>query len=248
MQEVMILAKKKKRLKWDRVFLAIVIVIAFVFGIYKSCTFIVDKVVSIFEKEKDIEKKEEKVYIATVVIDPGHGGWDAGANKNKLYEKDITLKTAQYIQKELDKKNIKAVLTRTKDEALADNKNDDLLKRAQASQKNNAKYFVSIHVNDYENSTDITGFEVFNKDSNSESLAKMISTQMEELNLTENRGIQDGSKLIVLKKNTVPSVLIEMGYINSSDRNYLSDDSQLNRIAQAIAQGIYNEVEKSYKE
>lgn len=242
------MAKKKKRLKWDRVFLAIVIVIAFVFGIYKSCTFIVDKVVSIFEKEKDIEKKEEKVYIATVVIDPGHGGWDAGANKNKLYEKDITLKTAQYIQKELDKKNIKAVLTRTKDEALADNKNDDLLKRAQASQKNNAKYFVSIHVNDYENSTDITGFEVFNKDSNSESLAKMISTQMEELNLTENRGIQDGSKLIVLKKNTVPSVLIEMGYINSSDRNYLSDDSQLNRIAQAIAQGIYNEVEKSYKE
>lgn len=248
MQEVMILAKKKKRLKWDRVFLAIVIVIAFVFGIYKSCTFIVDKVGSIFEKEKDIEKKEEKVYIATVVIDPGHGGWDAGANKNELYEKDITLKTAQYIQQELDKKNIKAVLTRTKDEALADNKNDDLLKRAQASQKNNAKYFVSIHVNDYENSTDITGFEVFNKDSNSESLAKMISTQMEELNLTENRGIQDGSKLIVLKKNTVPSVLIEMGYINSSDRNYLSDDSQLNCIAQAIAQGIYNEVEKSYKE
>lgn len=242
------MAKKKKRLKWDRVFLAIVIVIAFVFGIYKSCTFIVDKVGSIFEKEKDIEKKEEKVYIATVVIDPGHGGWDAGANKNKLYEKDITLKTAQYIQKELDKKNIKAVLTRTKDEALADNKNDDLLKRTQVSQKNNAKYFVSIHVNDYENSTDITGFEVFNKDSNSESLAKMISTQMEELNLTENRGIQDGSKLIVLKKNTVPSVLIEMGYINSSDRNYLSDDSQLNRIAQAIAQGIYNEVEKSYKE
>lgn len=242
------MAKKKKRLKWDRVFLAIVIVIAFVFGIYKSCTFIVDKVVSIFEKEKDIEKKEEKVYIATVVIDPGHGGWDAGANKNEFYEKDITLKTAQYIQQELDKKNIKAVLTRTKDEALADNKNDDLLKRAQASQKNNAKYFVSIHVNDYENSTDITGFEVFNKDSNSESLAKMISTQMEELNLTENRGIQDGSKLIVLKKNTVPSVLIEMGYINSSDRNYLSDDSQLNRIAQAIAQGIYNEVEKSYKE
>lgn len=242
------MAKKKKRLKWDRVFLALVIVIAFVFGIYKSCTFIVDKVVSIFNKEEVVEKKEEKVYIATVVIDPGHGGWDAGANKNKLYEKDITLKTAQYIQKELDKKNIKAVLTRTKDEALADNKNDDLLKRAKASQKNNAKYFVSIHVNDYENSTDITGFEVFNKDSNSESLAKMISTQMEELNLTENRGIQDGSKLIVLKKNTVPSVLIEMGYINSSDRNYLSDDSQLNRIAQAIAQGIYNEVEKSYKE
>ena len=69
--------------------------------------FAVDQVSGFFAKEKPVQvEQKEKEYIATVVIDPGHGGYDAGANTKNLFEKDITLTTAKAVGKYLENQNI----------------------------------------------------------------------------------------------------------------------------------------------
>lgn len=193
-------------------------------------------------KNEDIIEDDTQEYIATIVIDPGHGSIDGGAVNGDLYEKDLTLKVSKYIQEELESKNIKAILTRDSDERLKKDRKEDLSARAKMSAQVNADYFVSIHVNSFENSHDISGFEVYYRNEESQSLANMIALQLEKLNLSQNRGVLDGSTLIVLKENTVPSTLIELGYINGPDYNYLKDDQKLQQLAKAIATGIENNV------
>lgn len=79
----------------------------------------------------------------TVVIDAGHGGKDVGAIDNNIREKDINLAVALRLEKILKKrdKNIKVVLTRSKDEYLT------LQKRADIANNAKADLFISIHTN-----------------------------------------------------------------------------------------------------
>lgn len=236
-----IMAKKKKKLKLrvDRVMIAAVAVLVIMFGLYKGVTYVGGVVFSFLSSpQSTVEAKVGKKYLATVVLDPGHGGLDAGANSGKLYEKNISLTTAKAIGEALEKENIKAVYTRTTDEALHEDKTTDLNMRAQMSQKNNALYFVSIHVNDYDKSNDVTGFEVYTKNKESETLATTISQQIEKLSYSKNRGLQDGSSLLVLKNNSVPSVLVELGYIHGPDFQYLNDNTKLEQLGKAISKGI----------
>jgi N-acetylmuramoyl-L-alanine amidase len=244
--EIMAKKKKKKKLRVDRVAFVAIIGIALLFGIYKGASFIGEHIVSLFlsYSHPTVEAKVEKNYRATVVLDPGHGGIDAGANAGKLHEKNISLTTAKAIGEALEKENIKAVYTRTSDEALHEDKVTDLNMRAQMSQTHNAKYFVSIHVNDYDKSNDVTGFEVYTRNKESENLAKAISQQIAKLNYSKDRGLQDGSSLAVLKNNTVPSVLVELGYIHGPDYQYLNDNQKLKQIGIAISQGIIELIDK----
>lgn len=245
------MAKKRRKLKIGRIILAIILVVGICFGIYKGFSYVIKYVNSLFpqvEENIDNEVKEpdveEKIYIGTVVIDPGHGGWDAGSNRGQLYEKDITLKISKAIAEEVEKSNIKAVLTRTDDTALADNKISDLQLRCDASAQNHAQYFVSIHVNDHEEVPEVSGFEIYTKDEDSQSLAQYVSQQIETLNYSTNRGIIDGNILAVLRDNTVPSILVEVGYIEG-DYDYLSDDQKLEKYGQAIGKGIVEQFIKN---
>lgn len=55
----------------------------------------------------------------TVIIDPGHGGFDPGGGSNSLWnEKDLTLKISRYQKQRFDELGIPAVLTRDNDEFL----------------------------------------------------------------------------------------------------------------------------------
>ena len=219
----------------------ILILFLLILGIYKGSIIMID-IMNSHNKNEDIIEDDTQEYIATIVIDPGHGSIDGGAVNGDLYEKDLTLKVSKYIQEELESKNIKAILTRDSDERLKKDRKEDLSARAKMSAQVNADYFVSIHVNSFENSHDISGFEVYYRNEESQSLANMIALQLEKLNLSQNRGVLDGSTLIVLKENTVPSTLIELGYINGPDYNYLKDDQKLQQLAKAIATGIENNV------
>src|SRR5699024_7067179 len=57
----------------------------------------------------------------TIVIDPGHGGPDGGAQgKDKTMEKDIALNVSKKLQSYLQQSGALVYLTREKDEDLAD--------------------------------------------------------------------------------------------------------------------------------
>ena len=68
-----------------------------------------------------------------------------------------------------------------------------------------------------------------------ELFTKSVATAME----IQNRGAKDSPNLIVLKYNTIPSVLIETGFLsNASDREKLTDSYYQTRVAQAVAKTI----------
>lgn len=242
--------RKKKKSRVERVIIVCVIALVIGFGLYKGITWAFQSITSLLtpdvqEEVVEPEIEKPKNYIATVVIDPGHGDWDPGANVGNVLEKDISLTTSKAIEQALDEANIKAVYTRETDISLSDNKIDDLKKRAAKSAENNANYFVSIHVNSFDESDEVSGFEIYKKNDESHSLAQNIGKNIEILNYSKNRGILDGGKsLQVLRDNTVPSVLIELGYLNNdNDYSYLSNDEKLQEMGKAIAKGIIEEVQ-----
>ena len=57
--------------------------------------------------------------VTVIVIDPGHGGGYTGATYNKVVEKDLTLKTAQFARDYLEDnyENVEVYLTREEDKA-----------------------------------------------------------------------------------------------------------------------------------
>ena len=242
--------RKKKKLRVERVIIVCVVALVIGFGLYTGITWAFQSITSLLtpdvqEEVVEPEIEKPKNYIATVVIDPGHGDWDPGANVGNVLEKDISLTTSKAIEQALDEANIKAVLTRETDISLSDNKIDDLKKRAAKSAENNANYFVSIHVNSFDESDEVSGFEIYKKNDESHSLAQNIGKNIEILNYSKNRGILDGGKsLQVLRDNMVPSVLIELGYLNNdNDYSYLSNDEKLQEMGKAIAKGIIEEVQ-----
>jgi len=90
---------------------------------------------------------ENKYSINTVVIDPGHGGRDAGALGRIAKEKDIALaialKLGTYIEENFS--DVKVIYTRTEDVFIP------LNERAEIANKNKADLFISIHLNGNKN-------------------------------------------------------------------------------------------------
>ena len=91
---------------------------------------------------QDAQKEQPKVArLATIVIDPGHGGEDPGAlGRHGSREKDVTLTIARRLKALVDAEpNMRAVLTRDGDYFLA------LHERVDKARKVRADLFVSIH-------------------------------------------------------------------------------------------------------
>lgn len=94
----------------------------------------------------------------TVLIDPGHGGDEAGAvghldKTRNVYEKDLALRLSLKIRDEL-KSKVQVFLTRSLDRTVS------LSERAELAEKIKADLFISIHFN---SSTDLKahGFETY---------------------------------------------------------------------------------------
>ncbi len=110
-------------------------------------------------KKTETTAKKEKWEFDVVVIDPGHGGKDAGAiGVNGAKEKDINLaialKLGQLIKEKLS--GVKVVYTRKTDVFV------DLYKRGKIANENNGKLFISIHCNSTpKKPSDASGFEVY---------------------------------------------------------------------------------------
>ena len=95
----------------------------------------------------------------TVVIDPGHGGKDAGcvSRDGKTYEKTITLDIAKRLAKKIQSsyQDVDVVLTRSDDRFV------ELEQRAVKANKADANLFISIHVNSIGGSaTSANGFSI----------------------------------------------------------------------------------------
>ncbi len=100
---------------------------------------------------KKATKEEKKV----IVIDAGHGGYDPGATRSNIKEKDITLAVALKLQKKLNAlKKYEVILTRDEDKYLS------LDERTKIANENKGDIFISLHVNAISD-TKFYGIETF---------------------------------------------------------------------------------------
>ncbi len=168
-----------------------------------------------------------------VVVDPGHGGKDPGAiGIAGLREKDIILPIAQQVASILEQQGVQAVLTRTSDYFV------DLAPRVAMAQRMDADIFVSIHANSISLSRpDVNGIETYYYSSGLR-LAQVIHNSILQSVDVADRRVRQG-RFFVLRKASMPSVLVEVGFVTGrDDAPKLSDPSYRSQMAQAIARGI----------
>jgi len=214
----------------------------------------------LFEKQKK-----------TIVIDPGHGGYDKGAQgPDGTFEKNVTLNLARMIAKELAN-NYRVVLTRTDDYWL------DIPARTASANHVETDLLISIHTGGsfLHQASGITlyYFKEFAETSitpdtdpsqplknindqvpwpnihnrhqkSSKVLAQLMLNRINEQRISTKSDIQD-AQFMILEGADMPAVCLEIGYItNPAEEQSLRDISVLSNIAKGIRNGIDDFFEK----
>ncbi|EJR91848.1 N-acetylmuramoyl-L-alanine amidase family protein [Bacillus cereus] len=196
---------------------------------------------------KNVSKEDLRLRGKTIVIDPGHGGGDRGTKGKKLgtIEKDLNLKVAQNIKKELeDRTDAKVILTREKDTSLLPEtkQKEELQMRVKVAKDHSADLYISIHHDAFED-TNVKGITTHygaNKRKDKK-LAKIVQEAIFEQNIdTRDRGIRK-SDFLVLRENSSPAILIELGFTsNESDEKRMNSEEFQAKSKKGIVDGIIN--------
>jgi N-acetylmuramoyl-L-alanine amidase len=169
---------------------------------------------------------------STVVIDPGHGGFDRGGIPGQLVpEKMVALDTALRLQKILEHAGLRTVMTRTTDIFVP------LPTRTAIANAQRDAIFVSIHYNASRRSR-AHGIETYCEDSAGAPLAARIQRDILTQVSAENRGVKR-AEYYVLRNCRIPAVLVECGFLtNPSEARLALTPSYRQRVAEQIAAGI----------
>ena len=222
------------------------------------------------------DNKNEKLI---VMIDPGHGGLDPGAQVKTIREADLMLSLAQVVVEEVKRlDNTEVILTRTSDQFTS------LDKRLILAVQAGADVFISLHADTVEkgkasgstvytlsqaasdqasarlaarhggneliSSVDLTGADTSitaalmgllrqENTVRSNAFSKSIIKNLEDFSIKLNPKPSRKANFSVLKLPSVPSVLIETGFMStSSDLQNLQDRDWAKKFAVAISSGI----------
>ena len=198
--------------------------------------------------------------ITTVVLDPGHGGFDKGAASTFGNEKTYALDVARQLRPLLQAKGFKVVMTRENDVFIP------LEVRARIANATKDSIFVSIHFNATGSNPNATGFEIFSltprgaPSTNDDSLAlhfvnmqagSPMEAQSMELSTVVyhsmlghiqefDRGIKR-ARFAVLRQTKIPSILVEGGFLSEAgDSKRIADVAWRKELAESLCTGIEN--------
>jgi N-acetylmuramoyl-L-alanine amidase len=197
--------------------------------------------------------------VDTVVLDPGHGGFDNGASGAWGNEKTFTLDTALAARRELIRGGYRVEMTRATDTYVS------LEQRVNIANRFPHAVFVSIHFNSSAGGVGIESFALAPEGvpSNMSSehhfsaadVARHAGNAHDEHNIALtasihamvltrlaafDRGVKH-ARFHVLRDVKIPAVLVEGGFIsNPSEGQRISTSSYRQRLGTAIAQGIQN--------
>ncbi|MGG3518840.1 N-acetylmuramoyl-L-alanine amidase, partial [Bacillus pseudomycoides] len=178
------------------------------------------------------------IFGKTIIVDPGHGGYDSGTLYENIYEKTIALQVGLKLKSLLAQSGSNVVMTRATDIFIP------LGDRVRISNENKADIFVSVHVN----SADATAAEGIETLYNSEhpkskqalTLANAVQNALIKNTGAKNRFVKDRPELRVLKAdNSAPPILVETGFLsNPNERVKLTSDKYQNVLAQSVFEGV----------
>ncbi len=169
----------------------------------------------------------------SIMVDAGHGGErDPGAVYNGRQEKDDTLRLALAVGEILQNHGIDVQYTRTTDVY------ETPYEKAMEANQAGVDLFLSIHRNSFPTDNEVSGVEtlVYDLSGLKYQMAQDINDQLEAVGFV-NLGVKERPNLAVLRRTTMPALLVEAGFINSDVDNRLFDDN-FQDIAQAIADGV----------
>ncbi len=182
-----------------------------------------------------------------VVIDPGHGGQDPGAQFAGLKEKDLNLDVALRLRQALEAKGCQVILTRDADKDYyapglvrgRTAKRIELNQRINIAAVNQADLFVSIHTNSYPKGNSYGAETYYHLQSApGKALAERIQAHLRQVQPDNRRQAKAGDYYLI-NQTKMPAVLVEMGFLsNPKERKLLTNDSYKDQIARAISGGI----------
>jgi N-acetylmuramoyl-L-alanine amidase len=170
----------------------------------------------------------------TVVIDPGHGGFDRGGIPGqRVPEKIMTLDVSLRLKPLLEKAGYKVVMTRTTDVFVP------LGTRVAIANSYPNAIFVCVHFNSATRSG-ANGIETYFYSTESAPLAASIHSAVVGGAPSENRGVRRRG-YFVLRRTTIPAVLVECGFLtNPTEAQYTQTNAYREKLAEEIARGILN--------
>lgn len=182
----------------------------------------------------------------TIVIDPGHGGFESGVVRNGIIEKEETLALGLSVKKHLEAAGAKVILT--VDEGFQLFRVLPLSERASVAKRVNADLFISLHFNS--NSVQsVSGTETYYNEKpyknthnpypdKSRKLAESIQSHVIEKAKTNDLGVKE-NVFHVLRNNTVPSVLLEAAFVtNKEEAERIKTDDFKEKVALGISTGV----------
>jgi N-acetylmuramoyl-L-alanine amidase len=184
-----------------------------------------------------------------IVIDPGHGGPDSGAvGGNELLEKEVALNISIMLRDYLQEAGALVIMTREKDQDLADEntrklrhrKWEDLKERRSIINGNNADLFISIHLNSLPSSR-WRGAQVFYHPGREEgeAVSKFIQDEIKRNLQNTDRFAKSIEGLYLLRTAEIPGTLVEVGFLsNPSERELLKTESYQRKVAASVYQGL----------
>lgn len=184
-----------------------------------------------------------------VVLDAGHGGFDAGASDNGIVEKEVNLDVTLRLKEYLEQGGCTVLLTRDEDMSTAQEgvsgiaaKKDDLVQRKKMADSSGGDIFVSIHMNKF-NQNQYRGAQVFysEKPEKGKILADIIQQSLKEILKDGNERVAkkiDGG-VFIMKNTAIPSVIVECGFLsNPQEAELLKSDEYRQKLAWGIYIGI----------
>jgi len=195
--------------------------------------------------------------IDSVVLDPGHGGYDNGATSLWGYEKTYTLDVAWRAKALLEAQGLKVYMTRTTDEFIP------LEERVQFANMHPTALFIAIHFN---SGGDASGIETYTLaprgvpsmaadgpmlsdlranpgnvcDAENMALACATHASLVSHSRLYDRGIKR-ARFVVIRDITIPGVLIEGGFLsNPEDGRLIATEQYRQEEAQCIAIAVRN--------
>ncbi|PYI94106.1 MAG: hypothetical protein DME97_04365 [Verrucomicrobia bacterium] len=216
----------------------------------------VSKIIEPVLRPSRIQKAEK---IETVVLDPGHGGFDNGASSRWGSEKTFTLDVALAARRELMRAGYRVEMTRATDTAVS------LEERVNIANRFPRAVFVSIHFNSSSGGVGVESFalapEGVTSNMSSEhhvsaaDVARHAGNIQDEHNIALtasihamvlsrlaafDRGVKH-ARFHVLRDVKIPAVLVEGGFISdASEGQRIATSYYRQRLGTAIAQGIQN--------
>ncbi|MHB1459677.1 MAG: N-acetylmuramoyl-L-alanine amidase [Armatimonadota bacterium] len=179
-----------------------------------------------------------------ICIDPGHGGFSAGAvgrgNSESVLEKDVTLAISRKLADALKARGADVVMTREGDQFV------ELDRRPSIAVEQAAHMFISIHCDSNQKVNSASGSTSYfhAQDGDGRALAQAVLRGVVAASGLPSRGVRSDTQVYatgfaVLRRSQIPSMLLETAFINNAaDRSRLIDPAWQSRVANAIAAAV----------